>query len=138
MLLNLHKKSWMDGLMLSDYTEHCKINESTVNEMLDLAKNYNKVSAHPLGVNLTSVSLEAIRFFDILVRVCILRRVISTFFFPSFLQGFGRRRENDARTVGYQKCRKTRPEETFGRESKSFNVVEYRTMFGSDGRQHGI
>lgn len=44
MLLNLHKKSWMDGLILSDYTEHCKINETTVNEMLDLAKNYNKVS----------------------------------------------------------------------------------------------
>lgn len=43
MLLNLHKKSWMDGLMLSDYTEHCKMNETTVNEMLELAKNYNKV-----------------------------------------------------------------------------------------------
>ncbi|KAL0274898.1 UNVERIFIED_CONTAM: hypothetical protein PYX00_002926 [Menopon gallinae] len=42
MLLNLHKKSWMDGLMLSDYTEHCKLNETTCLDMLDLAKNYNK------------------------------------------------------------------------------------------------
>lgn len=44
MLLNLHKKSWMDGLMLQDYKDHCKVNESTVNNMLDLAKNYNKVT----------------------------------------------------------------------------------------------
>lgn len=43
MLLNLHKKSWMDGLMLADYAEHCKTNENTVNGMLELAKNYNKV-----------------------------------------------------------------------------------------------
>ena len=44
MLLNLHKKSWMDGLTLKDYNEHCKLNESTVKGMLGLAKNYNKVS----------------------------------------------------------------------------------------------
>lgn len=43
MLLNLHKKSWMDGLTLADYSEHCKLNEDTVSNMLDLAKNYNKV-----------------------------------------------------------------------------------------------
>lgn len=43
MLLNLHKKSWMDGLTLANYNEHCSINETTVAEMLDLAKNYNKV-----------------------------------------------------------------------------------------------
>jgi 26S proteasome regulatory subunit N11 len=43
MLLNLHKKSWMDGLCLADYSEHCKINESTVAEMLSLASSYNKV-----------------------------------------------------------------------------------------------
>lgn len=45
MLLNLHKKSWMDGLMLADYQEHCSVNETTVSEMLDLAKNYNKVKS---------------------------------------------------------------------------------------------
>lgn len=44
MLLNLHKKSWIDGLTLADYKEHCSINESTVKDMLDLAKSYNKVS----------------------------------------------------------------------------------------------
>ncbi|XP_043549802.1 26S proteasome non-ATPase regulatory subunit 14 isoform X1 [Chiloscyllium plagiosum] len=42
MLLNLHKKSWMEGLTLQDYSEHCKLNETVVKEMLDLAKNYNK------------------------------------------------------------------------------------------------
>ena len=30
MLLNLHKKTWMDGLCLMDYTQHCKNNEKTV------------------------------------------------------------------------------------------------------------
>jgi 26S proteasome regulatory subunit N11 len=44
MLLNLHKKSWMDGLMLADYSEHCTLNETTVSDMLDLARNYNKVT----------------------------------------------------------------------------------------------
>lgn len=43
MLLNLHKKSWMDGLTLADYNEHSSINANTVAEMLELAKNYNKV-----------------------------------------------------------------------------------------------
>ena len=42
MLLHLHKKSWMEGLPLQDYSEHCKHNESVVKEMLELAKNYNK------------------------------------------------------------------------------------------------
>lgn len=44
MLLNLHKKSWMEGLTLQDYSEHCKLNETIVKEMLELAKNYNKVT----------------------------------------------------------------------------------------------
>lgn len=44
MLLNLHKKSWMEGLTLQDYSEHCKHNETIVKEMLELAKNYNKVA----------------------------------------------------------------------------------------------
>jgi 26S proteasome regulatory subunit N11 len=43
MLLNLHKKSWMEGLTLTDYSKHCKLNENIVKEMLELAKNYNKV-----------------------------------------------------------------------------------------------
>ena len=46
MLLNLHKKSWMEGLTLQDYSEHCKHNESVVKEMLELAKNYNKVKTY--------------------------------------------------------------------------------------------
>lgn len=43
MLLNLHKKTWMDGLTLAEYSEHSKLNENVVQEMLELAKNYNKV-----------------------------------------------------------------------------------------------
>lgn len=43
MLLNLHKRSWESGLTLQDYHDHSKSNESTVEEMLKLAKAYNKV-----------------------------------------------------------------------------------------------
>lgn len=50
MLLNLHKKSWMDGLTLADYKEHSAINENTVAEMLELAKNYNKVGNRCSGL----------------------------------------------------------------------------------------
>lgn len=42
MLLNLHKKSWVDGLTLDDYSNHCQTNEKTIKGMLELAKNYNK------------------------------------------------------------------------------------------------
>lgn len=43
MLLNLHKKSWIDGLKLDEYQTHCSGNETVIKDMLDLAKNYNKV-----------------------------------------------------------------------------------------------
>lgn len=43
MLLNLYKKSWMEGLIFQDYSEYCKYNELVVKEMLELVKNYNKV-----------------------------------------------------------------------------------------------
>lgn len=33
----------MEGLTLQDYSDHCKLNETIVKEMLELAKNYNKV-----------------------------------------------------------------------------------------------
>jgi 26S proteasome regulatory subunit N11 len=42
MLMTLHQKSWIDGLTLADYEKHCKLNEKTVKEMLELAKAYNK------------------------------------------------------------------------------------------------
>lgn len=38
MLMNLNKKSWMDGLTLHDYNEHCQLNKDTVKDMLTLAK----------------------------------------------------------------------------------------------------
>jgi len=43
MLLNLHKKKWTDGLLLEDFNTHQKTNEKLVQEMLELAKNYNKL-----------------------------------------------------------------------------------------------
>jgi len=42
MLMNLNKKSWVDGLTLRDYNNHCNLNQQTVGEMLQLAKNYDK------------------------------------------------------------------------------------------------
>jgi 26S proteasome regulatory subunit N11 len=42
MLMNLNKKSWVDGLTLRDYDQHCSLNQQTVGEMLQLAKNYDK------------------------------------------------------------------------------------------------
>jgi len=42
MLMNLNKKSWVDGLTLHDYNAHCEINKDTVKDMLTLAKNYGK------------------------------------------------------------------------------------------------
>jgi len=42
MLLNLHKSSWMDGLQLQDYHQHCQINEQGLKTMLELAKDYAK------------------------------------------------------------------------------------------------
>ncbi|XP_065843547.1 26S proteasome non-ATPase regulatory subunit 14 [Oscarella lobularis] len=42
MLMTLHQKSWLDGLALQDYGQHCQTNEKTVKEMLKLAKDYHK------------------------------------------------------------------------------------------------
>lgn len=42
MLMNLNKKSWVDGLSLKDYNQHCQSNKDTVKDMLTLAKNYDK------------------------------------------------------------------------------------------------
>merc|ERR1711862_246511 len=42
MLMNLNKKSWVDGLTLHNYNEHCQLNKDTVKDMLTLAKNYDK------------------------------------------------------------------------------------------------
>lgn len=42
MLLNLHKKKWMDSLSVRNFEEHSKQNEETVASMLELAKAYDK------------------------------------------------------------------------------------------------
>lgn len=42
MLLNLHKKQWTDGLKIESFEKHSKDNEDIVEEMCELARNYNK------------------------------------------------------------------------------------------------
>jgi len=42
MLLNLHKKSWMDSLQLRQYKDTCAANQQTAEQMLKLAKAYHK------------------------------------------------------------------------------------------------
>lgn len=42
MLLNLHKKKWMDSLSVRNFEEHSSKNEETVGSMLELAKSYDK------------------------------------------------------------------------------------------------
>merc|ERR1712190_97901 len=38
----LKQKSWVGGLTLNDYNNHCQLNKDTIKEMLTLAKNYDK------------------------------------------------------------------------------------------------
>ena len=42
MLMNLNKKGWTEGLKTADFKEHDKANESTIKNMLELVKSYNK------------------------------------------------------------------------------------------------
>jgi len=42
MLLNLNKESWVNGLTLKNFDQHCSSNEKTVKDMVELAKAYNK------------------------------------------------------------------------------------------------
>lgn len=42
MLLNLHKKSWIDGLTMEDFSLHNDHSANVVKQMLDLSKNYIK------------------------------------------------------------------------------------------------
>lgn len=42
MLLNLHKKTWTQGLRIPDLTEQMKKNEQTMEQLLDLSKEYKK------------------------------------------------------------------------------------------------
>eukprot|EP00003_Mantamonas_plastica_P023368 TRINITY_DN4190_c0_g2_i1.p2 TRINITY_DN4190_c0_g2~~TRINITY_DN4190_c0_g2_i1.p2 ORF type:complete len:283 (+),score=93.92 TRINITY_DN4190_c0_g2_i1:412-1260(+) len=43
MLLNLNKKNWSNGLTLTDFEEHDKSNQESVEEMLELSKQYTKM-----------------------------------------------------------------------------------------------
>merc|ERR1712157_214732 len=43
MLMNLNKKSWIDGLTLKDYDKHCSLNKDTVKSLTELSEKYDKV-----------------------------------------------------------------------------------------------
>jgi len=43
MLLNVHKKTWTEGLSLTKFDEHQNTNEKTIENMEKLAKTYNKM-----------------------------------------------------------------------------------------------
>jgi 26S proteasome regulatory subunit N11 len=42
MLLNLHKKTWSDGLKLENFQDHSEENAKSIKAMLSLAEAYNK------------------------------------------------------------------------------------------------
>lgn len=42
MLMNLHKNTWSDGLVLAKFEDHAQANEATVASMLALTEQYNK------------------------------------------------------------------------------------------------
>ena len=42
MLMNLHKNTWSDGLVLSKFEDHAAANATTVKAMLALTEQYNK------------------------------------------------------------------------------------------------
>jgi len=42
MLLNLHKKTWTHGLRINNVEEHAKRNEETMQQLLDLSRQYKK------------------------------------------------------------------------------------------------
>ncbi|KAH7468447.1 26S proteasome non-ATPase regulatory subunit 14-like protein [Phytophthora ramorum] len=42
MLMNLHKKTWSDGLVLTKFEDHSKEDKTTVKTMLNLTEQYNK------------------------------------------------------------------------------------------------
>jgi 26S proteasome regulatory subunit N11 len=43
MLLNLHKRKWLSGLELSDFTEHAKTNAETVESVTELTRKYKNL-----------------------------------------------------------------------------------------------
>lgn len=57
MLLNLHKKTWADGVRLRDFNEHSQANETKMAEMLALAKSYTKVNISALSKVITAIKL---------------------------------------------------------------------------------
>jgi 26S proteasome regulatory subunit N11 len=43
MLLNVHKKTWTEGLSLLDFNQHEKNNVKTMKDLVKLSKDYNKM-----------------------------------------------------------------------------------------------
>lgn len=75
MLLNLHKKSWMEGLTLQNYNEHSSLNEDTVKEILNLATAYNKVKYKGDWYHCSSF----IYYYCLFIYLCIISLFTDTF-----------------------------------------------------------
>eukprot|EP00736_Rhodelphis_marinus_P011871 Rmarinus@m.10508 len=58
MLLNLHKKTWVDGLKLTDFHTHCKENEKTHKNLLELSKSYVEMLKKELDTSPEKLAIE--------------------------------------------------------------------------------
>jgi 26S proteasome regulatory subunit N11 len=64
MLANLHKKKWTVGLTIPNYDGHAQDNETTVKELLDLAKGYNKSVQDEEGVSADKLVVQKVGKLD--------------------------------------------------------------------------
>eukprot|EP01102_Stenamoeba_stenopodia_P003200 TRINITY_DN1312_c0_g7_i1.p1 TRINITY_DN1312_c0_g7~~TRINITY_DN1312_c0_g7_i1.p1 ORF type:complete len:306 (+),score=88.57 TRINITY_DN1312_c0_g7_i1:111-1028(+) len=64
MLLNLHKKKWTEGLTLSKFDEQEQLNETTVKNMLELAKSYNKTVQDEGKMSLEKLAIQNVGKLD--------------------------------------------------------------------------
>lgn len=64
MLLNLHKKKWTEGLTLNKFDEQEQLNETTVKNMLELAKSYNKTVQDEGKMSLEKLAIQNVGKLD--------------------------------------------------------------------------
>ena len=111
MLWNLHKKSWTEGLSLAEYEQHCKMNEQSVRNMLDLAKTYNKASC----TIITDLS------FIIFINKPLLLPHLT-------LAGSRRRREDDTGATGSKERWSSGSQTPLGRGGGRFDDFQHRPV----------
>lgn len=64
MLLNVHKPTWTNGLLLEDWEEHSKQNEAIVKEMLNLVKSYNKAIQDEISIPPEKLAIQNVGKID--------------------------------------------------------------------------